>query len=161
MSKEVAYPLPAVSSLCLAWLPGPDMGAAWPQFRRHTSAATYRHRKGGLCPWRYLQVREEHSSQETPHVALHALPNQLLTRRRVGLSFLTDQSSSVGHCRQRGGCLFIRWSITCVAGHLAVLDPAHDKSIALPPQSLDQTGAPMRPAEASGTALHNHWLILY
>lgn len=94
-------------------------------------------------------------------MALQALPNQLLTRRRVGLHFVTDQSSSVGHCRQRGGCSFTRRSITCVAGHLAVLDPAHDRSIALPPQALDQTGAPMRPAEASGTALHNHWLILY
>lgn len=31
--------------------------------------ATYRRREGGLCPWGYLPVREEHFSQETPYVA--------------------------------------------------------------------------------------------
>lgn len=42
---------------------------------------------------------------------------------------MTDQSSA-GHCWQRGGWSFIWWTVSCIAGHLAVLSPVHEKCIA-------------------------------
>lgn len=81
----------------------------------------------GFPPGGCLTVSEENVSWETCPI-FHHLPLPKLGTSKENAPPHVDQSLPSGHCWQRERRSFIWWAVPRVAGHVAALDPVHEKS---------------------------------
>lgn len=87
--REVAQPMPSISSLYSVWWPGPHMDTAWPQFRHHTSTQELHTgaEKGAFVLGGICQSGRNTFLRRLPMWHHVFLPNQPLTEER-GLTLL-------------------------------------------------------------------------